>query len=83
MKYTLYFTEQVLRKRNYLKIEWCELIVKNPIKTEVQEDGRIRYWGKVTELDDKIVRVVTLADGVTLHNAFLDRNFKIREEEKQ
>jgi len=45
----------------------------------VQDDGRIRHWGRVTlpnESESRIRRVITLEDGETLHNAFLDRNFR-------
>ena len=76
MKATPYFTEQVLRKRPYIKQEWCEAIVANPVKREVQPDGRIRFWGQVPELGGRWLRVVTLADEETLLNAFPDRNFK-------
>jgi hypothetical protein len=73
---TRYFREQVIIKRPYLKEEWIESILKNPIKIVKQEnDDRIRYWGYVKELD-KYLRVVTLEDGKTVHNAFPDRDFK-------
>ncbi len=36
---------------------------------------RIRHWGFVSELN-RYLRVVTLEDGVTIHNAFPDRRFK-------
>lgn len=72
---TRYFEEQVLRKRPYLKREWCEQIVANPLKRETQPDGRIRFWGIVPELGGRVVRVVTLGDGETVHNAFPDRDF--------
>ena len=75
-KYTRYFEEEVLRKRSYLKKEWCVDIVENSIRTEVQDDDRVRFWGRVSELDNKIIRVVTLADRLTIHNAFPDRGFK-------
>ena len=75
MKTTRYFREQVLRKRAYLKIDWIEQILRNPVKKEVQPEGRVRYWGYVEELG-KYLRVVTLADGETVHNAFPDRDFK-------
>jgi hypothetical protein len=74
--FTKYFENEVLRKRDYLKKEWCLQIVKNPLKTETQDNGRIRFWGTVDELGDRILRVVTLADGKTIHNAFPDRGFK-------
>lgn len=74
MKTTRYFAEEVIVKRPYLKIEWIEMVISYPQKTEIQEDGRKRYWGFVPELG-KILRVVTLADG-TVHNAFPDRTFR-------
>lgn len=75
MKTTRYFEEQVLRKRPYLQREWCERIVASPLKRETQPDGRVRFWGVVAELGGRALRVVTLEDGETLHNAFPDRNF--------
>lgn len=48
---------------------------RTPEASEVQSDGRIRYWLYVPALG-KYLRVITLADGKTLHNAFPDRSFK-------
>ena len=76
MKVTRYFEEQILKKRTYLTYEMCLQVVANPLKQEIQEDGRKRYWGFVPELN-KIIRVVVLEDSETIHNAFMDRNFKI------
>ena len=76
---TRYFTEQVLRKRPYLTIEMCAAVVQNPLHREPQDDTRIRFWGSVTLPNDqqpRILRVITLADGTTIHNAFPDRNFR-------
>jgi hypothetical protein len=75
MKTTRYFSEKVLTKRPYLKTEWIEKILRNPVKTEKQPQGRIRFWGYVEELK-KYLRVVTLEDGETVHNAFPDRDFE-------
>jgi hypothetical protein len=78
VKTTRYFSEQVLRKRPYLSIMLCEQVVRSPLRKEVQADGRIRLWGWVSLPDRseaRILRVVTLEDGETLHNAFLDRGF--------
>lgn len=75
MKTTRYFEEQVLRKRPYLKPEWCERALSTPLRREPQPDGRVRYWIFIAEVD-KYLRVVTLADGETIHNAFFDRRFK-------
>lgn len=75
MKTTRYFEQEILRKRPYLKREWCEMALAHPIRREVQPEGRIRYWVFIPELG-KYLRVVTLDDGETIHNAFPDRNFK-------
>lgn len=76
-KFTDYFENEVLRKRSYIKKEWCIQVIKNPIKIEQQEHNRYRFWGKVAEFGNRIIRVVTLEDKVTIHNAFPDRRFKI------
>jgi len=75
VKTTRYFEEQVLRKRTYLRREWCEQVLRAPVRREVQSDGRIRHWAQVDGLGGRFLRVVTLADGETVHNAFPDRCF--------
>ena len=52
-------------------------MIENHLKVERQENNRFRFWGEVEELGNKILRVVTLEDNVTIHNAFLDRRFKL------
>lgn len=74
-KFTGYFENEVLRKRPYLKKEWCIQIIENPIRIETQEEDRIRFWGRVPELDNRVIRVITLGDRITIHNAFPDRGF--------
>jgi len=79
MSTTRYFDEQVRRKRPYLTLEMCRAVLAEPLETVVQEDGRVRHWGRVTlpgEAQARILRVVTLEDGETIHNAFLDRDFR-------
>lgn len=83
MKTTRYFQEQVLRKRPYIRVEWCERILNAPLARETQPDGRIRHWGIVPELQDRVLRVVTLEDGETIHNAFPDRNFRLAAETEE
>jgi len=46
------------------------------LKTEPQEHNRFRFWGAVNELEGRILRVITLEDKKTIHNAFPDRRFK-------
>ena len=75
--FTEYFETKVLAKRPYLTRGICERVVENPIRKEVQNDGdRVRFWAAVPELDGRYVRVVTLADETTIHNALPDRRFK-------
>ena len=57
-----------------IKREWCEQVVANPVATEVQANGRIRYWGFIEE-HGHYLRVVVLEDGETFHTATWDRNF--------
>jgi hypothetical protein len=75
-QFTEYFEKEVLRKRSYLKKEWCIRVLENPLRNEPQEGNRYRFWGQIEELEGRILRVVTLQDKVTIHNAFPDRGFK-------
>jgi hypothetical protein len=75
VKSTEYFDTSVMARRPYLKVEWIEFVLNHSIRKEIQENGRIRYWSYVDELG-KYLRVVTEADGETVHNAFPDRGFK-------
>jgi len=71
---TRYFEEQVLRKRPYIRRDWCELALRESVRREVQpEEGSA--IGSFAERK-AYLRVVTLADMVTVHNAFFDRNYK-------
>ena len=75
-KFTDYFENEVLRKRSYLKKEWCIRVLESATKIERQENNRYRYWAPIDEMDGRFLRVVTLEDQLTIHNAFLDRRFK-------
>jgi len=75
--YTEYFENEVLRKRPYLKKAWCIQVIENPIKVERQEHNRFRFWGEIKELGGRVLRVITLDDKRTIHNAFPDRRFKL------
>ena len=66
-----------LRKRPYIKKEWCVQVLENPISTEKQEGNRFRFWGIIEELEGTVLRVITLEDKKTIHNAFPDRGYKI------
>jgi len=76
MKFTQYFL--FVRQRPdkvIIKDEWILKTINNPLKTEVQTDGRIRKWSYIEEMG-KYLRVILLEDGETIHNAFFDRSFK-------
>lgn len=76
MKYTQYFL--FVRKRPdraMIKEEWILRTLNAALRTEVQDDGRIRKWSYIEEAD-KYLRVILLEDGETVHNAFFDRSIK-------
>jgi hypothetical protein len=73
--YTEYFETKVLAKRPYLRKEWCQYVIENAVRAEPQEHNRHRFWCPVEGLEGRYLRVVTLADKVTIHNAFPDREF--------
>ena len=76
MKTTGYFEySRKRRDRAQIREEWIEYVIENPVKTEIQSDGRIRNWAKI-QAADKYLRVILLDDGETVHNAFFDRSFK-------
>lgn len=77
MKTTQYF--QYTRERPdrvMILDEWIERDIQYPLREEVQNDGRIRRWAKIAEMENRVLRVILLEDGETVHNAFFDRNFK-------
>ena len=74
MQFTSYFQNDVMVKRPYIQVRWLEQVISAPLRREVQSDGRIRYWAWIDELN-RYLRVVTLEDGLTVHNTFPDRRF--------
>lgn len=76
VKATDYFLTSVMERRPYLQEGWLELALSQPLRIELQENGRIRHWVYITEAN-KYLRVVTEPDGETIHNAFFDRRFRL------
>ena len=75
--FTEYFENKVMVKRPYLTKAMCIRVVETHMRREVQDDGdRVRFWASVPELGGRFLRVITLADERTIHNAFPDRRFK-------
>jgi hypothetical protein len=76
MKFTAYF--QAMRSRPdraMIRIEWIQQVVEQPVKEVIQQDGRIRRWAPIQEMEGRYLRVILLPDGETVHNAFFDRRF--------
>jgi hypothetical protein len=62
--------------RKVISDEWVERVIANPIAEAKQQDGRICRWALIPEMGNRVLRVVLLADGETVHNAFFDRSFR-------
>jgi len=76
MKFTQYFHAMHRRPdRAFIRLEWIQQVVDHPICEVIQQDGRIRRWAPISEMDGKYLRVILLADEETIHNAFFDRSF--------
>ena len=76
MKTTQYFRYVRMRPdRATIRDEWIVQAIQRPARTVVQADGRIRRWARIAEVE-KVLRIVLLEDGETVHNAFFDRSFK-------
>lgn len=77
MKATQYYLRNRDRPdRQAIRAEWIERVIQRPLRELVQKDGRIRRWGRIEEADGRVLRVILLEDGETVHNAFFDRRFK-------
>ena len=80
MKTTQYFDEVRKRPdRSTIRDEWIEFVIAHPERSQTQSDGRLRRWARIAEAG-KVLRVILLADGETVHNAFFDRSFKEAEQ---
>lgn len=76
MKFTQYFHAMRQRpNRASIRMEWIQQAVEQPVKEVVQQDGRIRRWARIEEMDGRHLRVILLPDCDTVHNAFFDRSF--------
>jgi hypothetical protein len=78
VKTTKYFEFIRLRSdRALIRDEWIERVIHHPVKETVQQDGRIRRWAPIEEMENRFLRVVLLEDRETVHNAFFDRRFTL------
>lgn len=77
MKSTKYFEAVRSRPdRSMIKDEWLLQAINHPEREHIQADGRIRRWTRIREMEGRYLRVILLADGKTIHNAFFDRGYK-------
>ncbi|WP_372743348.1 hypothetical protein [Neptunomonas sp.] len=77
MKTTKYFDSIRTRPdRAMIKTQWIQFVIDNFEIETIQEDGRIRRWARIAEMENKYLRVILLEDGATVHNAFFDRGFR-------
>jgi ribosomal protein L1 len=76
MKTTAYFDAVRQRTdRRFIQELWIERDIQAPLRETRQADGRIRRWVCIPEMENRYLRVILLADGQTVHNAFFDRRF--------
>lgn len=77
MKFTRYF--EAMRKRPdraAIRLRWIERAIAEPAREQIQQDGRIRRWAQIPEMDGRYLRIILLPDGETVHNAFFDRSYR-------
>ena len=74
---TAYFRATRARPdRSIIKDHWITDAINYPDATEVQSDGRKRVWKTIPEMHGRVLRVILLEDGRTVHNAFFDRSYR-------
>jgi hypothetical protein len=77
VKTTRYFEAVRARPdRSGIRDAWIARAIAQPERERIQSDGRIRRWARIEEARGRWLRVVLLADGETVHNAFFDRGFE-------
>ena len=75
MKTTAYFRDVVRDKHPGIEEAWILRVMAEPLEQRRQADGRYALWGLVPEAQNRALRVITLEDRETVHNAFFDRGF--------
>ncbi len=70
-----YFRDVVRCNHLGIKEAWIQRVLADPLEERRQPDGRFALWGLVPEAQNRALRVMTLEDRETVHNAFFDRGF--------
>ncbi len=76
MKYSIYFKNKVMQKRPYLQEKWIEYVLTNSEKTLTLSAKNRIYCRAFIKEAGKFLRVVTLGDGRTVHNAYFEKDEK-------
>jgi hypothetical protein len=71
LKTTAYFRDVVRDKHPGIEEAWILRVMAEPLEQRRQADGRYALWGLVPEAQNRALRVITLEDRETVHNAFL------------
>jgi hypothetical protein len=76
MEFTRYF--QAMRRRPdrvVIRMGWIQQVIEHPVEEVIQNDGRIRRWAPIQEMEGRYLRVILLPGREAVHNAFCDRRF--------
>ena len=57
-----------------VKSAFAARVLDEPIRAKPQEKNRYRFWAAVPELEGRYLRVITLEDKLTIHNAAFSRS---------
>ena len=74
MRFSPYLLKR-LRVRTELRIEWVIRTYERPDARQLQADRRQRLWKYIPEAG-RYLRIIVLADGKTILNAFFNRRFR-------
>ena len=79
-KTSAYYRDRARIKHPEVPLEQAQNVISNPVHVTEQDDGKIRHYGEVSIVlngnSTKVyARVITLADGETIDNAFIDHAF--------
>lgn len=58
-----------------IRDEWIQRAIRSPLSKMRQEDGRLRRWAQIPEMENRYLRLILLEAGETVHHAFFDRRF--------
>ena len=74
MKFSVHYN--VYRSHRTVSLDQAIGVVNNPVRVQIQDDGKIRYWAYLPE-HRHFVRVVLEDDGETIVTALIDSNFRL------